>query len=60
VREADRLGFVVAFPEGIHRGWNDGREGPALRDRTSVDDVGFLASLSGASPLVALPRASKR
>jgi polyhydroxybutyrate depolymerase len=34
-------GFAAAFPDGIYRLWNDGRE-----DRTSgVDDVGFLRRL---------------
>ncbi len=41
---ADRDGFVVIYPDGLRRQWNDGREGgPA---RPSVDDVGFLAALA--------------
>lgn len=46
-REGDRRGWVVVFPEGIERGWNDGRDPEsevALR-RSGVDDVGFLRNL---------------
>lgn len=38
---ADPKGFIVVYPEGVNRGWNDGR---AVEGRTA-DDVGFLASL---------------
>lgn len=38
---ADREGFVVVYPQGIDRGWNDGRE---IADRTS-DDVRFTTAL---------------
>jgi polyhydroxybutyrate depolymerase len=38
-RLADSAGFLVAYPEGADRRWNDGRPG------SSVDDVGFLAAL---------------
>lgn len=37
---ADREGFLVAYPEGIGRHWNDGRG-----TRSSADDVGFLSAL---------------
>ena len=44
---ADREGFIVAYPEGIHGLWNDGRRAP---DRLKLmpmlyDDVGFTAAL---------------
>ena len=45
---ADRDGFVVAYPQGIGRSWNDGRKD--LRSeaaRKNVDDVGFVRDLIG-------------
>jgi polyhydroxybutyrate depolymerase len=42
---AARAGFVSAFPDGIHRSWNDGRSGPAIDGRSKADDVGFLLAL---------------
>jgi polyhydroxybutyrate depolymerase len=43
--EADREGFVVAYPDGVGRSWNAGGMccGSALRD--NVDDLGFLTKL---------------
>jgi polyhydroxybutyrate depolymerase len=39
-RLADEKGFIVIYPDGIRRRWNDGRSaGP------SQDDVGFIRSL---------------
>jgi polyhydroxybutyrate depolymerase len=40
-RVAAREQFVVAYPDGIDRGWNDGRTGV----NTNADDVGFVAAL---------------
>ena len=42
---ADREGFLVAYPDGLHRSWNAGGMccGPALRNQ--VDDTGFLDRL---------------
>ncbi len=43
---ADRAGFVVAYPDGVGKTWNDGRvirTAPAWR--RNVDDVGFVAAL---------------
>jgi len=43
---ADREGFLVAYPEGVGKSWNDGRgiQGiPAQREK--VDDVGFIKAL---------------
>jgi polyhydroxybutyrate depolymerase len=37
---ADREGFAVVYPDGIHGRWNDGRP-----DEGEVDDVGFIRSL---------------
>jgi polyhydroxybutyrate depolymerase len=45
-RLADRHGFLVVYPDGIGRSWNDGREDPGIpAQRLSVDDVGFLTGL---------------
>lgn len=38
---ADKEGFVTVYPQGIDRGWNDGR---VIDERTS-DDVGFATAL---------------
>jgi polyhydroxybutyrate depolymerase len=40
---AEREGFVVLYPQGIDRSWNDGREFQG-RD-TNRDDVGFLLAM---------------
>lgn len=40
---ADKRGFIVVFPEGINKHWNDGR--PEHLETSSADDVGFLTSL---------------
>ena len=46
-REAKRRGWVVAFPDGVLKGWNDGRRMRTRKDaqRRHVDDVGFLSAL---------------
>lgn len=43
-REASKRGWVLAFPDGIENGWNDGRKPVTEKDRrrSKVDDVGFL------------------
>jgi polyhydroxybutyrate depolymerase len=38
---ADRAGFVVAYPDGVDKHWNDGRETTA----DGADDVAFVAAL---------------
>ena len=38
---ADRRGFIVAYPDGIDRHWNDGRS----TIKRKIDDVGFVAAL---------------
>ncbi len=38
---ADERGFVVAYPDGIDKNWNDGR--PEVNP--GVDDVGFISAL---------------
>lgn len=42
--QADRLDWIVVFPEGVNHGWNDGREATA-EPRRGVDDVAFFAAL---------------
>lgn len=41
---ADREGFVVAYPDGFRRSWNDLR-GLTPASRHDVDDVGFVRDL---------------
>lgn len=40
-RLSDRDGFIVAYPDGLHRHWNDGRA--TIVEKS--DDVGFVAAL---------------
>lgn len=45
--EAGKRGWLVVFPDGVEKGWNDGREivtrkGP---QRVGVDDVGFISAM---------------
>jgi polyhydroxybutyrate depolymerase len=42
---ADRFGFILAYPNGVDRGWNDGRSDAGGAHFPSVDDVTFLDSL---------------
>ena len=46
--QARRAGFVVVYPDGINRHWNDGRTGGSkkLFRQTPPDDVGFLRALA--------------
>lgn len=44
--EADRLGFLVVYPEGIGRSWNDClRSAPYPANLEDVDDVRFLRAI---------------
>ncbi len=40
---AAREGFVVVYPQGLDRSWNDGREFSGRR--TDTDDVGFIRAV---------------
>ena len=45
---SDQKGFVVVYPDGIEKNWNDGRSGEeegyrAHKDK--IDDVGFISAL---------------
>ncbi len=43
---ARQEGFLVVYPEGIDRHWNDGRGVNRYRtQRENIDDVGFIAAL---------------
>lgn len=45
-RLADQHGFVVLYPDGLDRHWNDGRGVATYRaHRENVDDVAFLMAL---------------
>lgn len=43
-RLADSAGIVVAYPDGYHRGWADGR-GATAADQRHLDDVGFIGAV---------------
>jgi polyhydroxybutyrate depolymerase len=45
---ADRDGFIVAYPSGIGRHWNDGRRASRFDVVKNVDDVQFLRDLVAA------------
>jgi polyhydroxybutyrate depolymerase len=38
-------GFATVFPDGLMRGWNDGRTGTRIARRSQADDVAFLVAL---------------
>lgn len=42
---ADREGFIVVYPEGVNKHWNDGREIRSLLPVEPPDDVRFLGDL---------------
>ncbi|MBN2077840.1 MAG: hypothetical protein JW838_02670 [Spirochaetes bacterium] len=43
---AERDGFLVAYPDGIGRHWNDFRDDPIdYAHRNNIDDVGFIRAL---------------
>lgn len=42
--EADNEGFIVVYPEGVGRRWNDGRN-PDVWRSSREDDVGFISVL---------------
>lgn len=45
-RLADMEGFIVVYPDGIDKHWNDGRGLQAYRaHRENIDDVGFISTL---------------
>jgi polyhydroxybutyrate depolymerase len=43
---ADAYGFLVAYPQGLNKSWNDGREDPiSFAHKHNIDDIGFLSQL---------------
>ena len=43
---SDKEGFIVVYPSGVGRHWNDGREIAWHRAHTeNIDDVGFISAL---------------
>ncbi|MCM8830029.1 MAG: alpha/beta hydrolase-fold protein [Candidatus Omnitrophica bacterium] len=43
---AEREGFIVVYPDGIEKQWNDGREGMQYRaHKENIDDIGFISIL---------------
>jgi len=43
---ADREGFLVAYPEGVGKSWNDGRDVKTIAtQRNNVDDLAFVIAL---------------
>lgn len=42
-KQADQNGFIIGYPEGINKFWNDGREDSiSLSHHLNIDDVGFI------------------
>jgi polyhydroxybutyrate depolymerase len=47
-RLADKDGFLVVYPDGIERSWNDGRRDAEANDRAhrdNINDVGLISAL---------------
>ena len=43
---SDKKGFIVVYPEGIEKHWNDGRKNVTYRaHQEQIDDVGFISAL---------------
>jgi polyhydroxybutyrate depolymerase len=45
---AEKDGFIVVYPDGIEKNWNDGRMDDETNDRAhreNIDDVGFISTL---------------
>ncbi len=43
---AEYEGFIVVYPDGIEKHWNDGRTGVSYRThKEKIDDVGFISAL---------------
>jgi polyhydroxybutyrate depolymerase len=42
---SDEFGFIVIYPDGIDRNWNDGRNIKDTAHQEKIDDVGFLSTL---------------
>lgn len=43
---ADAYGFLVAYPQGLEKSWNDGRDDPiSFAHKNNIDDIGFLLKI---------------
>jgi polyhydroxybutyrate depolymerase len=43
---ANEAGFIVVYPDGVEKHWNDGRDIQTWRaSAEDIDDVGFIAVL---------------
>lgn len=42
---ADKKGFIVVYPDGINKHWNDSRNDILAADVEKIDDVGFISTL---------------
>ncbi len=43
---SDKEGFIVVYPDGIEKSWNDGRKDARSRShKDNIDDVGFISAL---------------
>jgi len=43
---SDKEGFIVVYPDGIEKHWNDGRKNVSYRThQEKIDDVGFISAL---------------
>jgi len=42
---AEKEGFIIVYPEGIDKQWNDGRKMDEKASKENIDDAGFISSL---------------
>jgi polyhydroxybutyrate depolymerase len=42
---ADKHGVLLVYPNGMEKGWNDGRSDRALANRQKIDDTGFIRAI---------------
>ena len=43
---ADKHGFLVVYPQGLGKSWNDGRQDPiSYAHKNDIDDIGYLSKI---------------